>query len=117
VCTSPPVRPSTWATAGTGTDPERYGDTADGFDITREQTGHLAFGYGPHFCIGAPLARLEGRIALAALFSRHPELTLGIGADEVAYTPSFLIYGPLSLPVNLGRVGDEAAQRVSPEPV
>jgi 2-hydroxy-5-methyl-1-naphthoate 7-hydroxylase len=102
---------------GTGTDPERYGDTAGCFDITRKQTGHLAFGHGPHFCIGAPLARLEGRIALAALFHRYPELALGIRADEVAYTPSFLIYGPLSLPVDLGRVADETTERAAPEPV
>jgi cytochrome P450 len=101
---------------GAGTDPEHYGDTADRFDITRERTDHLSFGYGPHFCIGALLARLEGRIALAGLFHRFPELTLAISADEVPYTPSFLTYGPLSLPVDLGLAGERTAEHVTPEP-
>ncbi|MCW2918707.1 MAG: hypothetical protein JWN52_6775 [Actinomycetia bacterium] len=85
----------------TGTDTEQYGPAADRFDIMREQTGHLAFGYGPHFCIGAPLARLEGRIALSALFTRLPDLRLAIDADHIPYSPSFITYGPLTLPVSL----------------
>ncbi|MCO6005604.1 cytochrome P450 [Actinoallomurus purpureus] len=102
--------------ANHGTDRERYGDTADRFDITREQTGHLAFGFGPHFCVGAPLARLESRIALSALFGRFPELTLAADVGTLAYTPSAITYGPLSLPVRLGPAPDRAAERRTPEP-
>jgi 2-hydroxy-5-methyl-1-naphthoate 7-hydroxylase len=97
-----------------GTDPDRYGDDAGRFDITREQTGHLSFGHGPHFCIGAPLARLEARIALATLFGRFPDLSLAIGPDAIPYTPAAITYGPLSLPVNLGE--ERSAERRIPEP-
>ncbi|WP_329519500.1 cytochrome P450 family protein [Spirillospora sp. NBC_01491] len=86
---------------GMGTDPDRYGAEAERFDITRENPAHQAFGYGPHFCIGAPLARLEGRIALSALFNRLPELRLAVDADDIPYSPSFITHGPLSIPVEL----------------
>ncbi|MEV4087422.1 cytochrome P450, partial [Nonomuraea fuscirosea] len=72
------------------------------FDATREPDVHLGFGRGPHFCLGAPLARLEVRIALASLFSRYPELRLAIKEDEIAYTSSIITEGPLELPVILG---------------
>jgi cytochrome P450 len=62
----------------------------------------VAFGRGPHFCLGAPLARLEARIALSALFTRFPELRLAVDADEIDYTPSIFTEGPLSLPVITG---------------
>ncbi|HEX3591784.1 MAG TPA: cytochrome P450 [Pseudonocardiaceae bacterium] len=58
--------------AGACRDPQRYGDTADMFDVTRPARQHLAFGHGAHFCLGASLARLEASIALAALFERSP---------------------------------------------
>ena len=86
----------------TGVDPAEHGESADRFDITREQTGHLGFGHGPRFCIGAPLARMEGRLALAALYRRFPGLSLAIDPDEIPYSPSFFTIGPLSLPVDLG---------------
>ncbi|MEU6719935.1 cytochrome P450 [Nonomuraea sp. NPDC046802] len=85
-----------------GLDPAEYGESADQFDITREQTGNLGFGHGPRYCIGAPLARLESRLALATLYRRLPELSLAIDPDDIPYSPSFLTIGPLSLPVNLG---------------
>ncbi|MEQ4719184.1 cytochrome P450 [Nonomuraea sp. B19D2] len=88
----------------TGIDPEEYGDTADQFDITRKQTGHLGFGHGPRYCIGAPLARLESRLALESLYRRLPELRLAIDPGDIPYSPSFFTIGPLSLPVSLGSV-------------
>ncbi len=58
-----------------GRDPERHADPHR-FDVTRRDTGHLAFGGGPHFCLGAPLARAEAQIALTLLFERFPALRL-----------------------------------------
>ncbi|GHE77789.1 cytochrome P450 [Amycolatopsis deserti] len=85
-----------------GLDPEVYGETAGEFDITREQGANLGFGHGPRYCIGAPLARLESRLALAALYRRLPGLTLAVDPDDIPYSPSFFTIGPLSIPVNLG---------------
>jgi cytochrome P450 len=101
--TIPAGEPIMIGIAGTGTDPATYGEHAGRFDITREdQEPHLGFGRGPHFCLGAPLARLECRIALASLFGRYPELELAIKEDEIGYTSSFITEGPLALPVVLG---------------
>ncbi|MEV4003093.1 cytochrome P450 [Actinomadura sp. NPDC049753] len=85
-----------------GLDPAEYGETADQFDITREQNSRLGFGHGPRYCIGASLARLEGRLALATLYRRLPDLALAIDPGEIPYSPSFFTVGPLSLPVTLG---------------
>jgi cytochrome P450 len=56
-------------------DPQ-YFDEPDTFDIRRDPNRHIAFGLGPHFCIGAPLSRAEGQIALTTLTARFPNLTL-----------------------------------------
>ncbi|MBT2232242.1 cytochrome P450 [Nonomuraea sp. NEAU-A123] len=85
-----------------GVDAAEHGQSAYQFDITREQTGHLGFGHGPRYCIGAPLARLESQLALASLYRRFPGLSLAIDPDDIPYSPSFFTIGPLSLPVNLG---------------
>ena len=89
------------AIGGTGTDPARFGADAGRFDIARGQETHLGFGRGPHFCLGAPLARLEARIALSSLFGRFPELRLAVGEDQIVYTSSFITEGPVELPVVL----------------
>lgn len=83
-------------------DPAEYGETAGEFDITREQTGNLGFGHGPRYCVGAPLARLESRLALETLYRRLPDLTLAIDPADIPYSPSFFTIGPLSIPINLG---------------
>ena len=59
---------------------ERQFERPAQFDVDRGQIRHLAFGHGIHFCLGAPLARLEARIALEAVLSRLPGLTLAPGA-------------------------------------
>jgi cytochrome P450 len=79
-------------------------DAADRFDITRSPNRHLAFGQGPHFCLGAPLARLEGRIALTTLLRRLPDLQVAPGAALTAQE-SQIVYGVTSLPVVFGQQG------------
>ena len=86
---------------GAATDPATYGEDAAHFDIDRKNRSHLAFGHGPHFCLGAPLARLEARVALSRLFRRYPAMELTVDPDEVPYTPSFIVNGPLNVPVKL----------------
>ncbi|MGY1947215.1 cytochrome P450 family protein [Nocardia asiatica] len=86
--------------AGVGRDLRRYPD-ADVFDIDHDHHDQLAFGHGPHFCLGAPLARLETRIALSALFDAFPRMTLGCDPALIPHSPQFITSGPLTLPVLL----------------
>ncbi|MFI7130204.1 cytochrome P450 [Nonomuraea sp. NPDC050153] len=71
------------------------------FDAVRESAAHLGFGRGPHFCLGAPLARLEAQIALASLFGRFPDLRLAVQPGELSYTSSLITEGPTTLQVLL----------------
>ncbi|MFE0649420.1 cytochrome P450 [Streptomyces sp. NPDC059534] len=80
-------------------DPERFADPHE-LNIRREPAGHLAFGHGIHLCLGAQLARVEMRIAFAALLRRFPTLRLAVPAEDVALRPETAdIYGVKSLPV------------------
>ena len=79
-------------------DEARYPNAAQ-LDLTREDTKHLAFGRGSHFCLGAPLARLEAQIALATLFARLPSLRLAASPDALDYRPIPLFRSLVSLPV------------------
>jgi cytochrome P450 len=67
---------------------ERHFPDPDRFDITRVIDHHLSFGYGIHFCLGAALARLEGRIALDEVLQRFPEWTVDWDNAEQAHTSS-----------------------------
>ena len=69
------------------------------FDITREPNKHLAFGQGLHFCIGAPLARMEGQIALMTLFRRFPDLRLAQEPESLRWRKSLIVRGLEALPV------------------
>ena len=71
-------------------------ENADRFDIDRDTNGHVAFGFGNHFCLGASLARLEGRIALETLIDRLPDYEI---TAPVEVHGSFLIRGPAALPL------------------
>lgn len=70
-------------------DPRRF-DEPDRFDAGRGDTAHIGFGGGIHFCVGAPLARQEIEVSVAALAARFPDLTM---TDEPSYQPNFVIRG------------------------
>ncbi|GHD90883.1 cytochrome P450 family protein [Streptomyces naganishii] len=77
-------------------DPGRF-TSPDSFDIRRDTRGHLAFGHGIHYCLGAPLARIEARTALRGLLERAPTLTLD--APPANWLPGMLIHGTRTLRV------------------
>ncbi|WP_406513607.1 cytochrome P450 [Streptomyces sp. NBC_00161] len=81
--------------------PDWHGADADAFDVTRVTKDHLAFGHGVHFCLGAPLARLEVAAALEALFDRFPALELAVPADKLVPVASLISNGHRTLPVRL----------------
>ena len=77
-------------------DPRRFHDP-DGLDLTRKDNPHLTFGLGIHYCIGAPLARLELQVALATILRRLPEIR--VAKEPVEYTGGFIIRGHKAMPV------------------
>lgn len=74
-------------------------DDPDRLHLTRGEIGHLAFGHGVHHCLGAPLARMEMRIAFPALLRRFPRLELAVPFQEVGFRAHHFIYGLHALPV------------------
>lgn len=84
--------------ADSGRDPLRFDDPGR-FDITRDARGHVAFGHGIHFCLGAPLARLEARIAVRTLLERCPKLELDAHPADLRWRLGALLRGPRNLPV------------------
>lgn len=85
-----------------GRDPRVHGDTAPVFDPERQDKSHLSFGHGAHYCLGAPLARLELSIALPALLERFPDMRLAVARDEIEPQGTFIMNGPKTVPVFLG---------------
>lgn len=81
-------------------DPDRF-PAPDELDLGRAATGHLALGHGIHFCIGAPLARLEGRIGFERLLDRFPDLALAEPADSLRRHSGLIMRGLTRLPVRL----------------
>ncbi|GAA4879457.1 cytochrome P450 [Kitasatospora terrestris] len=79
-------------------DPTRFPEP-DRLDLDRDPTGHLAFGHGIHRCLGAPLARAEGTVALRALVTRFPALRLAVPAEDLQWRHTRLMRGLVSLPV------------------
>lgn len=88
-------------------DPEQFSEP-ERFNITRDPNPHVAFGSGFHFCLGAPLSRLEARIALADILERMPRIEL---ASNEPWEPrrAFHVHGPISLPIRFEAGAKEAA--------
>ncbi len=76
-------------------------DQPDQLDLTRSPNRHLAFGQGIHYCLGSPLARLEGKIAFNTLLARAPQLHLAVPADRIEYQNIMILHGLKALPVVL----------------
>ncbi|MFJ8689746.1 cytochrome P450 [Micromonospora wenchangensis] len=83
---------------GANRDPEIF-DNPETFDFTREQNPHVAFGHGPHHCLGAQLARMELQVALHTILDRFPELRLADGDAGVSWKSGLLVRGPNKLMV------------------
>ncbi len=79
-------------------DPAAFRDP-DRFDISRTDLDHVSFGYGPHFCLGAALGRLEARIAIPALLARFPTLALPVAPEALTFNGPFMNRGLRGLPV------------------
>ncbi|MFF7880422.1 cytochrome P450 [Streptomyces sp. NPDC020794] len=84
--------------AAANRDPARFPDP-ERLDLDRDASGHLALGRGIHYCVGAPLARLETEIAVSALLERLPDLALDAAPAELRWRPSLRARGLLALPV------------------
>jgi cytochrome P450 len=81
-------------------DPARF-PRPDEVDLDRDTSGHLAFGHGIHYCLGAPLARLEATIAFGQLLARFPSLSLAVPVSSLRWRESSLIHALTTLPVRL----------------
>jgi cytochrome P450 len=86
--------------AAANRDPARF-PHPDSLDLGRANNHHGAFAFGPHYCLGAPLARLEAQIAIPALFASFPDLRLA--TDEVEWHQNFVLRGLKALPARTGR--------------
>lgn len=81
-------------------DPSRFSEP-DRLEITRPATGHLAFGHGLHHCLGAPLARVEGAVAIGQLITRFPDIRPAVGREDLQWRFSLMLRCLESLPVIL----------------
>jgi cytochrome P450 len=80
-------------------DPERWTDP-DRYDIRRDEGSHVTFGYGIHFCLGASLARMEGRVALDEVLKRFPDWE--VDYDNIKLAPTSTVRGWETLPAYVG---------------
>ena len=88
------------AVIGSANRDPNYFDNPDSLDITRTNNKHVAFGYGPHYCLGASLARLEGQIAIRSLVQRMPNVRLNVARDQLRWRGTFVLRGLEALPVS-----------------
>ncbi len=95
-----PGRPVSLLIGGANRDPEEFKDP-ESLDVTREDAGNISFGRGIHHCLGAPLARLEGKIAFEALLERYDSITPGARTPE--YKPNIVLRGLKHLDIRVER--------------
>ncbi len=88
-------------TSANRSDPALAAAERDTLDVTRPAARHLAFGYGIHRCLGAPLAQLEAEIGIGTLLRRFPGLRPLLPTAELSWVPTGMMRGPLSLPVSV----------------
>ncbi len=88
------------AVIGSANRDANFFDKPDALDITRENNKHLAFGQGVHYCLGAPLSRLEGQIAINTLIQRMPNLRMSVSPEQLHWRSSFILRGLEALPVS-----------------
>jgi len=88
------------AVIGSANRDANYFDNPDTLNLTREHNKHLAFGLGAHYCLGAPLSRLEGQIAISTLVRRMPNLRLSIPSDQIRWRGGIILRGLEALPVS-----------------
>jgi cytochrome P450 len=86
-------------------DPERFGHETDRFDILRKGPQHAAFGHAYHFCLGAPLARLEARIACEQLFLLLSNIELAVPAEQLSFVALDIVRRLESLPLRFTAAG------------
>lgn len=86
------------AIASANRDPDQFTDP-DRLDLRRRENGHLSLGHGIHYCLGAPLARMETELALTALLRRFPDLALDVPVEQLRHRPALRARGLLELPV------------------
>lgn len=96
-CRNPPV--ALWI--GSANRDESVFKDPEKFDIARRPNPHIAFGHGIHMCLGAPLARLESKIALRLFMERCGDRKISVDSGKALPMPSFIIHGFKHLPVNL----------------
>lgn len=72
-------------------------------DLTRDPNRHLSFGLGPHFCLGAPLARMEGQVAIASPLARAGDFQLAVSTRAVRWRGGMVLRGVQALPVKITR--------------
>jgi cytochrome P450 PksS len=82
---------------------ERQFDDPDALDLSRDPNRHVAFGLGAHYCLGAPLARLEGQIAITTLLRRLPSLRLSAPPGPLPHRPGALLNSLAALPLTFAR--------------
>ncbi|MDE2745835.1 MAG: cytochrome P450 [Chloroflexota bacterium] len=107
-----PGRPVSLLIGGANRDPEEFSDP-EMLDITREDAGNISFGRGIHHCLGAPLARLEGRIAFEALLERFADIQHGTRTPE--YKPNIVLRGLRHLDIRVERAAARKFETTSAE--
>ncbi len=98
---------------GANRDPEQFSDP-ETLDVTREEAVNISFGRGIHHCLGAPLARMEGRIAFEVLLERFGEI--GFGSGEPVYKPNIVLRGLQQFPIRVRRRGGRSFAGAEADP-